>query len=77
MSKIIPIQYKKLVQLFEREGFEVHRIKGDHLIMVKPGNKRPLVIKMRPSQIPVAHIKTNLNTAGISRTRYFDLLKHL
>ncbi|MEK9165566.1 MAG: type II toxin-antitoxin system HicA family toxin [Patescibacteria group bacterium] len=75
MPKIIPINYQKLVKIFQIEGFAVNRIKGDHLIMVKMSNKRPLVIKMRPTKVPVTHIKTNLHTAGISRKRYFELLE--
>lgn len=75
MPKIIPINYKKLIKIFQIEGFMVNRIKGDHLIMVKVSNKRPLVIKMRPTTVPVTHIKTNLRTADISRKRYFELLE--
>ncbi len=56
------------------EGFTVKRQKGDHLIMTRPGVKRPVVIKTSPRKIPVTHILTNLRTAGISRERYFELL---
>jgi predicted RNA binding protein YcfA (HicA-like mRNA interferase family) len=72
--KITPIPYQELVRVFEREGFAVKRKKGDHLIMTKPGVKRPLVIKTSPRKVPVTHILTNLRTAGISRERYFELL---
>jgi len=72
--KITPIPYQKLVRVFELVGFTVQRQKGDHLILTKPGVKRPVVIKTSPHQVPVAHILTNLRTAGISRNRYFELL---
>jgi predicted RNA binding protein YcfA (HicA-like mRNA interferase family) len=74
-SKITPVDYRTLVKIFEFEGFRVVRQKGDHLIMTKPGVKRPLVIKTSPHKVPVTHILTNLRTAGISRERYFELLK--
>jgi len=72
--KIMPVPYQKLVKVFELDGFSVRRRKGDHLILVKPGVKRPLVIKTSPRQVPVTHILTNLRTAGMSRERYFELL---
>jgi predicted RNA binding protein YcfA (HicA-like mRNA interferase family) len=74
VSKITPIPYEKLVKLFELDGFKVARQKGDHIIMTKPGVKRPLVIKTSPRKVVVTHIRTNMTTAGMSRERYFRLL---
>jgi len=71
---IVPINYITLIRIFELDGFEVKRQKGDHVIMVKPGIKRPVVIKTSPKQVPVSHIRTNMTTAGMSRERYFELL---
>jgi len=48
MRRITPISYLVLVKIFELEGFTVKRQKRDHLIMTKPGVKRPLVIKTTP-----------------------------
>lgn len=75
MPKIVPVYYKKLVQVFEKEGFRVSRTKGDHISMTKPGIKRPIVIKTSPHNVAITHIRTNLTTAGVSRDRYFELLK--
>lgn len=75
MPKLVPIHYKKLVQIFEHEGFQVSRTKGDHISMTKPGILRPLVIKTSPHQVAVTHIRTNLTTAGIPRDKYFEILE--
>lgn len=75
MPKIVPINYRKLVQIFEKEGFQVSRTKGDHISMTKPGIIRPVVIKTSPHNVAVTHIRTNLTTARISRERYFELLE--
>ena len=72
-DKIIPIHYKELIKVFENDGFTVQRIKGDHVVLTKDGVKRPLVIKTSPRLVPVAHIRTNMTTAGMSRERYFEL----
>jgi len=73
-KKIVPIPYQKLVKVFELDGFTIKRQKGDHLILTKPGVKRPVVIKKGREEVPVTHILTNLRTAGIDRERYFELL---
>jgi len=73
-QRIAPIHYRKLVKVFELDGFTVKRQKGDHLILTKPRGKRPVVIKRSPKEVPVIHILTNLQTAEISRERYFELL---
>lgn len=74
-KRITPVHFQVLIRVFELEGFVVKRKKGDHIIMTRPGAKRPLVIKSSPIQVPKTHIRTNLLTAGISRQRYFDLLE--
>ena len=43
-------------------------------MMTKPGMKRPLVIKTSPRSVAIAHIRTNMRTAGMSGERYFRLL---
>lgn len=72
--RIVPVRYRTLVRLFQLDGFEVRRIRGDHIMMTKPGVRRPVVIKTSPGEVPVAHIVTNLRTAGMSRDTYFRLL---
>jgi predicted RNA binding protein YcfA (HicA-like mRNA interferase family) len=76
-KKIIPIHYKKLITVFENDGFSVKRIKGDHVVMTKEGIKRPHVIKASPRFVPVSHIRTNMTTAGMTRERYFELLEKI
>jgi predicted RNA binding protein YcfA (HicA-like mRNA interferase family) len=72
-KRIVPIHYKKLIKIFEMDGFKVSRQKGDHISMTKPGCPRPVIIKTSPRLVPVTHIRTNMTTAGMSRERYFEL----
>jgi len=74
LPKIVPIPWETLVRVFELDGFTVRGREGDHISMVKPGVKCPLVIKTSPRKVPIAHIRTNMTTAGMSRERYFELL---
>ena len=77
MPKIIPVHYRTLIQVFEKDGFTVSRQRGDHIVMTKPGILRPLIIKTSPRKVPVTHIRTNLTTAKMSRERYFELLEQV
>ena len=61
------------MQVFEADGFVFSRVKDDHIIMRKP-SKRSIVIPKR-KEVEVYIIQSNLKTAGISRERYFQLLK--
>lgn len=75
-QKISPIYYKKLIKIFELDGFAVVRQEGDHIVLTKSGIKRPLVIPTY-SDIPVFIIKNNMRSAGMSRERYFELLNQV
>ena len=77
MKKLIPIHHETLIRVFELDGFTVQRKKGDHVIMTKPGIKRPLVIKTSPKLVPVTHIRTNMTTAEMSREHFFELLEKI
>jgi len=73
MPKITPVPYQTLVRVFEKDGFQLQRTRGDHLVYTKPGIPRPIVIPM-VDQVPVFIIRNNLRSARMSRERYFELL---
>lgn len=71
MPAIRPVPYETLVRVFTKDGFTHARTKGDHLSFEKPGLKRPLVIPAW-KEVPVFIIRNLLETAGMSRERYFE-----
>jgi predicted RNA binding protein YcfA (HicA-like mRNA interferase family) len=71
---ISPVPYLTLARVFENEGFTLARTSGDHQIYTKPGVKRPLVIPTYKT-VPVSIIRNLLRTSGMSRERYFELLR--
>lgn len=73
MPKLSPIPYQRLIKVFEADGFRHDRTEGDHMMFMKPGVIRPVVVPKYAS-VPVFIIKNNLRTAGMSRDRYFKLL---
>ena len=76
MARITPIHWRKLLKIFELDGCELVGTTGDHLELKKTGALRRIVIP-KYRDIPVFIIENNLKTAGISRQRYFELLKQV
>ena len=74
MPKINPVHWRKLVKVFEQCGWILDRIDGDHLVYIKSGCIRPVVIP-KAKEIQVFIIANNLKTAKISREEYFKLLR--
>ena len=74
MPAIRPVHYQVLVRLFEQDGFRFCRQEGDHRIFTKSGVLRPLVIPTYKA-VPVFIIKNLLRASGMSRDRYFALLR--
>ena len=73
MPRLSPIFWRRLVRVFELDGFAIVRHEGDHVVMTKPGCKRPIVIPEWP-KVPTFIIRNNMRSAGMSRERYFQLL---
>lgn len=74
MPRMMPIHWKLLEKVFIASGFRFVRQEGSHRSYTKPGIFRPVVIPTY-EEVPVAIIRKNLQTAGISRDEYFRLLK--
>ena len=73
MPKLVPTSYQVQVKVFEELGFEHVRTTGDHMIFKKPGHPYRVVIPAYKS-VPVFIIKNNIESAGITREKYFELL---
>lgn len=76
MARMTPVHWRTLERVFLVAGFRFVRQQGSHRSYVKPGIARPIVIPTY-DEIPVSIIRSNLNTAGISRDEYFALLEQV
>jgi predicted RNA binding protein YcfA (HicA-like mRNA interferase family) len=74
MAALRPVHYQQLVRIFEQDGFHYVRHERDHMMFVKTGIRRPLVIPTYRS-VPVFIIKNLLRTSGMTREKYFELLQ--
>ena len=76
MPRITPVHWTALEKVFLAAGFRFARQEGSHRAYIKLGISRPIVIPTY-DEIPVAIIRNNLRTAGISRDEYFRLLANV
>lgn len=74
MPRLTPLHWKVLECIFLMDGFTFDGQVGSHRSYVKAGILRPVVIP-EYQEIDIQIIKGNLRTAGMSRERYFALLK--
>jgi predicted RNA binding protein YcfA (HicA-like mRNA interferase family) len=73
VPRLTPVHWKVLECIFTKAGFKFIRKKGSHRAYVKKGCLRPVIIP-EYKEIDVEIIRSNMNTAGMSRDEYFDLL---
>lgn len=62
-----------MIAALKKVGFQVDRTKGDHVVLVKAGMARPVIVPLR-DELPAFVVSNNLGTAGISRKTYLELL---
>lgn len=63
------VSWQELRDVCKLLGCVEDRIRGDHLIMTKPGMARPIVIKM-DRDLGEDIVRTNMRTLGVSRREF-------
>jgi predicted RNA binding protein YcfA (HicA-like mRNA interferase family) len=76
MPRLTPQSWKTLEAVFLRDGFVFVRQASSHKVYEKNGVLLPVIIPQY-EEIDVDIIRGLLRTAGMSRNRYFDILKQL
>lgn len=70
------VSWQELRDVCKLAGCVEDRIRGDHLIMTKPGMARPVVIKMDRS-LGEDIIHSNMRTIGITRKEFDKLINQV
>jgi predicted RNA binding protein YcfA (HicA-like mRNA interferase family) len=73
MSRIVPLSWKRLRCVFERDGFRFRRGDGSHWVGEKAGVNRSVVIP-EYDEVGLDIIHGNMRTAKMSRERFLKLL---
>ncbi len=74
MPKLAPTSWRVQVAIFESDGFTLTRTRGSHMAFTRDDCTRPVIIP-KHDEVSVMIIRSNMRTAGMSRTRYFELLE--
>jgi hypothetical protein len=67
------VSWQELRDICKLAGCVESRMKGDHLVMTKPGMARPVIIKM-DKQMGEDIVRSNMRTLGLSRQEFERLL---
>ena len=73
-AKLPSLSPKQARRALEKDGWVESRQRGSHVVMRKPGRKAPVVIPMHKKDLPRGTLASILQSAGISRERFIDLL---
>ncbi len=76
MPKLLASDYKTQLKVFQLYGCEYKRKAGSHHVLTYPGAKRAVVIP-EYDEIDVEIIKNNMRTVGMTREKYFELLRQV
>ncbi len=76
MPRIVPVDWKTLVRVFELYGCKYKCNKYSHHILICPKAKRAVVIP-EYNELDIEIIRNNMKTADMTREEYFELLKHV
>ncbi len=74
MPRITPIDWRKLIRIFQLYGCQYKRKQGSHHILIHHKAKRAVVIP-EYGEVDVEIIKSNMRTVGMTREEYFALLE--
>jgi len=75
MRQELPVlKPKQIVAALAKAGFEVRRQTGSHVIMYKPGIRRPISIPQHPRDLPKGTLRTIIREAGLTLGEFLGFL---
>lgn len=77
MPKIPPVTPIKIIKILEKSGFKVIRQKGSHVIMINDKGTRTVIPVHLGKEVKPGLIRAIIKEAGISREKFFKLLKEI
>ncbi|MGH7203349.1 MAG: type II toxin-antitoxin system HicA family toxin [Candidatus Levyibacteriota bacterium] len=73
MPKLPSIKPRKLIRIFEKQGYVVDRQKGSHVILFHPTSRRRLTIPMHTRDIPNGTLLAIIKDAGLTKDEFVKL----
>ena len=70
--KLPALTPKKIIEILERKGFILDRVKGSHHIYYHPETKKRVVVPLHKNELPVGTLMEILRQAGIEKDELDD-----
>jgi predicted RNA binding protein YcfA (HicA-like mRNA interferase family) len=75
MAQQLPsLRSAEVVRALERAGFQTKRQTGSHLILTKPGLRRPVVVPIHRRELPRGTVLAIIRQAGITPEQFMEHL---
>jgi len=74
LPRLAPLDWRKIVRIFEQLGYRRAGQTGSHIKLEKPGVARPLIVP-RYDDVRLDIILNLIRTAGITRQAFLSLLE--
>jgi mRNA interferase HicA len=74
MPKLPPLTPRKVIQILNKKGFVLIRIKGSHHLYWNEHARRQVTVPVHAQDLPQGTLLEILKQAGISREEILDLL---
>ncbi len=76
MSQRLPtLRPREVIEALQRAGFEVRRQTGSHVILYRPGLRRPISVPLHPGDLPLGTLRAVLRQAELSVEEFIALLQ--
>jgi len=73
-SELPVLKPLQVMQALEKAGFERKRQTGSHVILYKPGFRRPISIPQHPQDMPNGTLRAIIREAGLTVRQFLAFL---
>ena len=74
MPKLPSIKPRKLIKIFEKEGYVIDRQKGSHVILLHAQSRRRLTIPMHTRDVPNGTLLAIIKDSGLTKDEFLKLV---
>lgn len=75
MREDLPVMKpREVIAALEKAGFELRRETGSHIIVYKPGVRRPISMPQHLKDLPKGTLRAIIREAGLTRDEFLKLV---
>ncbi len=74
MPKLPSTKPRKLIKIFEKQGYVIDRQKGSHVILLHPLSRRRLTIPMHTRDVPNGTLLAIVKDSGLTKEEFLKII---